>query len=176
MSTKSGGASAKISGLYFLPLVLLAYLLLFITDPGQASAALERSWHILAKLLPVLAVVIVLLGLFSYFFNPKKVGRYLGKGSGLRGWLIAVAGGILSHGPSYIWFPLLSDLRKDGTKAGLIAAFIYVRAIKLPWIPVMVEYFGWPFTVIISVYLIVAGVLQGLLIDLFDRWRPEGRG
>jgi uncharacterized membrane protein YraQ (UPF0718 family) len=101
--------------------------------------------------------------------------KFLGSESGLRGWLIAVAGGILSHGPVYIWFPLLSDLRGHGTKMGLIAAFIYVRAIKLPWIPLMVEYFGWPFTIIISIYLIIAGVVQGLLIDLLyvDEQRPQ---
>jgi uncharacterized membrane protein YraQ (UPF0718 family) len=89
--------------------------------------------------------------------------------SGFRGWLIAVTGGILSHGPSYIWFPILSDLRSHGTKAGLIATFMYVRAIKLPWIPVMIDYFGWPFTLILAFFIIVAGVVQGLLIDFFDR-------
>jgi uncharacterized membrane protein YraQ (UPF0718 family) len=169
MSPKRG-APVKVSGIYFLALVLLAYLLLFGTTPDKALAALAESWQVLAKLLPALIVVIVLLGLFNYFFNPKKMARFLGSESGLRGWLIAVAGGILSHGPAYIWFPLLSDLRGHGTKMGLIAAFIYVRAIKLPWIPLMVEYFGWPFTIIISLYLIVGGVVQGLLIDLFDRW------
>jgi uncharacterized membrane protein YraQ (UPF0718 family) len=94
-------------------------------------------WLVLAKLLPVLMAVIVLLGLFNSFFNPKKIAKFLGSESGLRGWLIA--------------------------------AFIYVRAIKLPWIPLMVEYFGWPFTIIISLYLIIAGVVQGMLIDLFER-------
>jgi uncharacterized membrane protein YraQ (UPF0718 family) len=168
MSPK-GGAPVRVSGIYFLALVLLAYLLLFSTTPDKALAALAESWLVLAKLLPVLMAVIVLLGLFNSFFNPKKMAKFLGSESGLRGWLIAVAGGILSHGPVYIWFPLLSDLRGHGTKIGLIAAFIYVRAIKLPWIPLMVEYFGWPFTIIISIYLIIAGVVQGMLIDFFER-------
>lgn len=168
-------APVRVSGLYFLALVLLAYLLLLITTPDKAFAALAASWLVLAKLLPVLIVVIALLGLFNYFFNPKKMAKFLGSESGLRGWVIAVTGGILSHGPVYIWFPLLSDLRSHGTKMGLIAAFIYVRAIKLPWIPLMVEYFGWPFTIIISIYLIIAGVVQGLLIDLLyvDEQRPQ---
>ena len=162
-------SSPKTNGKYFLPVIIVIYLLLFFYNSDAAVEALTASWNILVKLLPILAVVISLLGLFSYFLKPKKLAKYLGRESGFRGWLIAVAGGILSHGPSYIWFPILSDLRSHGTKAGLIAAFMYVRAIKLPWIPVMIDYFGWHFTLILAFFIIVAGVVQGLLIDLFDR-------
>jgi len=162
-------SSPKISGRYFLPVIIAVYLLLFLYNSDAAIDALTASWKILAKLLPILSVVIILLGLFNYFFNPKKLAKHLGGESGFRGWMIAVTGGILSHGPSYIWFPILSDLRSNGTKSGLIAAFIYVRAIKLPWIPVMIDYFGWPFTLILAFFIIVAGVVQGLLIDFFDR-------
>lgn len=162
-------SSPKISGKYFLPVIIVMYLLLFLYNSDAAVEALAASWKILAKLLPILTVVIILLGLFNYFLKPKKLAKHLGKESGFRGWLIAIAGGILSHGPSYIWFPILSDLHSNGTRAGLIATFMYVRAIKLPWIPVMIDYFGWPFTLILAFFIIIAGVAQGLLIDFFDR-------
>ena len=168
MNRKSA-SSRKVSGRYFLPVIIVIYLLLFLDNSDVAIEALAASWKILVKLLPILTVVIIILGVFNYFLNPKKLASHLGIESGFRGWLIAVTGGILSHGPSYIWFPILSDLRSHGTKAGLIATFMYVRAIKLPWIPVMIDYFGWPFTLILAFFIIVAGVVQGLLIDLFDR-------
>ena len=166
---KKSISSPKVSGRYFLPLIVAIYLLLFLYNSDAAVEALAASLKILVKLLPILTVVIILLGILNYFLNPKKLANHLGKESGFRGWMIAVAGGILSHGPSYIWFPILSDLRSHGTKSGLIAAFMYVRAIKLPWIPVMIDYFGWPFTLILAFFIIVAGVVQGLLIDFFDR-------
>lgn len=161
--------SPKISGIYFLSFILLVYLFLLSTNPSQAVAALRTSGETLAGVLPVLVVVLLLLSLISYLFAPKKISNYLGKGSGFKGCMISVAGGILSHGPAYIWFPMLSELRSRGTKTGLIATFIYVRAIKLPWLPLMAELFGWSFTLIICSYLILGGIVQGLLIDWCDR-------
>ncbi len=162
---KTTASSPKISGKYFLPAVLLLYLFLYIMMPDNAIDAFLKSWKILIKLLPILTTVVVLLGLFNYFFNTKQLSRYLGKDSGMRAWFIAVAGGILSHGPSYIWYPMLSELRKQGARDGLLVAFIYVRAIKLPLIPIMIDYFGWQFTIILAFYLIIAGVIQGLFVD-----------
>ena len=157
--------SAKISGKYFLPAVLIIYLFFYITVPEAAEEAFLNSMHILLKLLPVFFVVIILLGIFNYFFKPKMIAKHLGVESGARGWIIAVVGGILSHGPSYIWYSMLSDLRNHGVRDGLIVTFIYVRAIKLPWLPVMIDYFGWLFTLVVSLVLIVAGVVQGMIID-----------
>lgn len=158
-------AGPKPSGLYFLPLVLLCYLLLGFLDPGGALASLAKSGEILAKLLPVMLVVILLLGAISHFFDAKALSRHLGKESGIRAWLIAVAGGILSHGPSYVWYPMLAKLQGQGVRDGLIATFLYVRSIKLPWLPVMVDYFGWEFTALLSLYLILFGLLQGWLLE-----------
>jgi uncharacterized membrane protein YraQ (UPF0718 family) len=157
-----------------LSVIVGIYLLLSLNNSDAAIEALAASWKIIVKLLPILTAVIVLLGILNYFLDPKKLAKHLRKESGFRGWMIAVAGGILSHGPSYIWFPILSDLRNHGTKEGLIATFMYVRAIKLPWIPVMIDYFGWPFTLILAFFIIVAGVVQGLLIDFFDRQESAG--
>ncbi|MEA3374265.1 MAG: permease [Campylobacterota bacterium] len=166
---KQTGASSKVSGKYFLPVVLLIYLFFYLSAPEAAGEALLKSIHILLKLLPVLLVVIVLLGIFNYFFKPRAIAKHLGVESGARGWVIAVVGGILSHGPSYVWYQMLSDLRNHGAKDGLIVTFIYVRAIKLPWLPVMIDYFGWLFTIVVSLVLIVAGVVQGMIMERLDR-------
>lgn len=108
-----------------------------------------------------------MLGVLNYFFKPGTIARYLGRKSGLRGWMIAVISGILSHGPSYVWYQMLSDLRSHGARDGLIVTFIYVRAIKLPWLPLMIDYFGWLFTVVLAIVLIVAGIVQGMMMERF---------
>jgi len=89
----------------------------------------------------------------------------LGKESGFKGWVFALLGGILSHGSSYVWYPMLSELRKHGARDGLIVAFFYARAIKLPWLPVMVSYFGITFTLVLSVYILLGAWIQGLIVD-----------
>jgi len=74
-------------------------------------------------------------------------------------------GGILSSGPVYVWYPLLADLREEGMRDSLVAAFMYARAIKIPMIPLLVYYFGWNFTLLFTLYLLIFSVLNGLLVE-----------
>ncbi len=97
--------------------------------------------------------------------NPKGVAKYLGKKSGLKGWVIAVVGGILSHSSSFIWYKMLVNLREQEVKDGLIVTFLYSRAIKLPWLSLMLSYFGYAFTMLLMFYIITAALFQGLIVE-----------
>ena len=158
---------AKVSGKIFLPVVLLLYIGFAFHDPHKTLNALDAALHVFLKILPIIVSVIVLLGVFNYFFDPKKFSQKLNAGSGIKGWFFALAGGVISHGPVYVWYPLLTDLRSNGVRDGLIVAFIYSRSIKVPMLPVMIDYFGWKFTLILSVYTLLAAVLQGIVMDFF---------
>jgi uncharacterized membrane protein YraQ (UPF0718 family) len=93
--------------------------------------------------------------------------KYLGQEAGLKGWLLAIIGGILVSGPPYILFPLLKDLKKKGMSNALLAVFLYNRNVKIPFFPVMIYYFGLTYTVIISFYIIIFSIFNGLLINFF---------
>ena len=107
------------------------------------------------------------MALFNSFIDEKAISKYLGEESGTKGWLLALVGGILSHGPGYVWYPLLQNLREQGAKDGLIIAFVYVRAIKLPWLPLMVTYFGLSFTLVYTFYVVLGAYVQGMIADKF---------
>jgi uncharacterized membrane protein YraQ (UPF0718 family) len=158
---------AKVSGKIFLPVVLFLYIGFAFHDPHKTLMALDAALHVFLKILPIIASVIILLGVFNYFFDAKKFSQKLQKGSGVKGWFFALAGGVISHGPVYVWYPLLTDLRANGVRDGLIVAFVYARSIKVPMLPVMIDYFGWKFTLILSVYTLLAAVLQGVIMDMF---------
>lgn len=100
--------------------------------------------------------------------NPKTVSKYVGKRSGIKGWFLAISTGILSHGPIYVWYPLLKDLRDKGMRNGLIAAFLYIRAIKIPLLPLMVYYFGLLFMVVLLPYIVIASLVEGKIIELIE--------
>jgi len=104
-------------------------------------------------------------GFVQFFHHPGVLAKHLGHKSGMRGWFIALTAGILSHGPMYAWYSMIEDLRRHGMRDGLIAAFFYARAIKLPLLPLMVAYFGLDFTVILSCLTILAAWGQGVAID-----------
>jgi len=159
----------KLNGRYLLPLVCFGYALLYIYYPDKTVEALWKSLSTMLHLLPVFLVVIVLMGIFTALLSAKRIAKLLGNESGLKGWLIAVLGGILSHGSSYIWYQMLANLREQKVKDGLIVTFLYTRAIKLPWLPLMVSYFGYAFTMLLMFYIIIGALFQGLIIEKINQ-------
>jgi len=169
MNKKNGQKKRSRFGVYFLAFVILVYLLLFVLQPEATQIALKVSGHLLVKIIPIFLLVILFMGITNYFLHPKIVSKYLGKTSGFKGWLLATSTGILSHGPIYAWYPLLKELRDHGMRSGLVAVFLYNRAIKIPLLPLMIYYFGINFVVILLIYMIIASLLEGKIIEIVER-------
>ncbi len=164
---KQGGAVA-FRGKYLLLTVGLCYAILLFVNQATALSALLKSSQVLLKILPIIAVVILFTALLNYFLQPKQVARHLGHESGARAWLWSLLAGLISHGPMYAWYPMLEDLRRHGMRDGLIVVFFYSRAIKIPLLPMMVDYFGWGFTLVLSFYILTGALIQGWLLECFD--------
>lgn len=109
------------------------------------------------------------MGTINYFVNFKKIKKYVGKKSGLKGWLIATIAGILSHGSIYMWYPFLKDLHERGMRSGLVAVFLYNRAIKIPLLPIMIYYFGIKFVILLSIYMVIASIIEGRIIEIIEK-------
>lgn len=159
---------SNFQGLYFLGSVVFLYLLLFLFYPITVQASLKASAVIFIQICPVLVMIILLMGIMNYFVHPKTISKYVGEGSGIRGWLLAIFTGTLSLGPIYAWYPLLRNLRDQGMKTGLIVVFLYARAIKIPLLPLMVYYFGTVFVAILTGYMIIAALVQGYIFQSIE--------
>ncbi|MCD6149760.1 hypothetical protein J7J13_03185 [bacterium] len=158
----------KISGKWiFLIIVAIIYLIMAIIDFDLVKNALAEFIFLLKKIIPVLILVFALMFFSNLFLDAKKIRKLAGESAGVKGWFVAVVAGILSSGPIYMWYPLLADLKEKGTKDGFIAAFLYNRAVKIPMLPMMIYYFGWPFTIIITIYMILFSVINGVLVEKF---------
>jgi uncharacterized membrane protein YraQ (UPF0718 family) len=154
-------------GWIFLGLVLFLYFVALALNFELGKIALQKSLEIGKGLVFPLILVFAAMFAFNVFLDPQKASYFIGRKSGIKGWVIAVIGGILSSGPVYLWYPLLSDLRSSGLKNSLIAVFLYNRAIKIPLLPVMVAYFSWTFVIILSVYMVAFSILNGLAVGFF---------
>ncbi|MCF6206803.1 MAG: permease [Sulfurovum sp.] len=156
----------KSSGKIMLLVVVVLYTITFFLSPKTGQKALASAWEIIEMVAPILLIVFFLMALLNTSIDSKYIAKHLGKESGLKGWLIALGGGILSHGPAYVWYPMLAQMREHGAREGLIVAFFYARSVKLPWLPLMVSYFGLLFTVLLTFFVIVGAWLQGLVADM----------
>ena len=163
------GKKERYSGLYFLGSVILLYILLLLVKPDRIRQALNVSGEVLYQIVPVLVLIFVFMLVLNYVVTPRTVSKYVGQGSGIKGWLLAITTGMLSHGPIYIWYPLLKELQDQGMRNGLIAAFLYNRAIKLPHLPLMVFYFGSVFVGLLLIYMVIASVIVGKLVELLAK-------
>ena len=155
-------------GKYFFLVILILYGVLFFVNSQTALAALQKSGAVLIKILPIIVVVILFTALLNYFLQPRQIANHLGRESGARGWLWALAAGVISHGPMYAWYPLLEDLRSHGMRDGLIVVFFFSRAIKIPLLPMMIDYFGLAFTLVLSFYILIGALVQGWILEILE--------
>jgi uncharacterized membrane protein YraQ (UPF0718 family) len=154
---------------WFLAIVVASYALCAALAPDLASRALAHGWQALRRMLPVLALVLVLMVVLDLTLRPQQIAQHLGRRGGLRGWLLALVAGILSAGPVYAWYPLLAELRDKGMRPSTAAVFLYARAIKLPLLPLLFHYFGAAYSVVLSLYLAGFALLSGLVMERLDR-------
>jgi len=156
-------------GKYLLLVVIIFYGVFFLANSETALSALQKSATLLIKILPIFVVVILFTALLNYFMQPKQIADHLGRGSGARGWLWALIAGVISHGPMYAWYSLLEDLRSHGMRDGLIVVFFASRTIKIPLLPIMIDYFGWIFTLLLSFYILIGALVQGWILEIMEQ-------
>ena len=153
------------TGIIFLGIVLISYILIAIISPAKIITALKFALKILLKIIPIFAIVIILMALLNYFLTPKRLKKFISKEAGKKRWLIAIITGIISTGPIYAWYPILNDIQREGKNNGFIAAFLYNRAVKPALLPLMIYYFGLKFVIILTIVMMILSVLQGILVE-----------
>ena len=109
-------------------------------------------------------LVFVIMAITNYFITPKFVIQHL-KNKGFKKWFFIIIGGILSSGPIYMWYPLLADLKAKGLSYGLIACFLYTRALKIQLFPIAIFYFGIKYIIILSSVIIFTSIIQGIFLN-----------
>ena len=155
----------KISGKWiFLITVTIFYVVLAILNVDMAEMAVIQLFKLIWKILPIFVLIFVLMFLSNLLLDAQKIIKYTGESAGVKGWVISILTGILSSGPIYMWYPLLSDLKDKGMKDAFITTFLYNRAVKIPLLPMMFYYFGLAFTIVLSIFMIIFSVINGLVV------------
>ena len=155
----------KNRGWLFLLITLIIYLIIGVIKQDILMSAIQFFLLVIRKIIPIFIFVFLLMVITNYFTNQKYIIRHLGKDSGLRGWLLSIAAGLISTGPIFMWYPLLKDLQKLGVKKRFIAAFLYSRAVKPVLIPLLIVYFGLVYTIVLIIVMIIMSVFQGLVVE-----------
>ena len=146
-------------------LVIAVYLIFAVVNMPLILSSLNTFISLVISILPILVIVFLLMFISNLFLSSKRITKLLGSESGIKGYIFSVIFGILSAGPIYMWYPLLSDLKDKGVKNSLIVVFLYNRAVKIPLLPMMIYYFGSLFVLILTIYMVIFSIINGLIID-----------
>ena len=111
--------------------ILLGICTLFNREYGFTALKLTGSYF--WEMLKVLPPIFLILGLLDVWVPKETMIKFMGKGSGLRGGVLAFFMGSAAAGPLYAAFPVAQMLLKK--EASLINIFIFIGAwstTKLP--------------------------------------------
>lgn len=153
------------TGWYFLIISIMIFLTAIYLKPNIFIPSIKILSNTLTRIIPIFILVFIIMFITNYFITKEWLNKHLGKSSGIKSWAIAVTTGIISSGPIYMWFPMLAELKEKGVNEGLIATFLYSRAVKPALFPIMILYFGITFTIVISVVMILFSIIQGITLN-----------
>ena len=116
-------------------IMLLADLLLLCMSPELGRKAVSLSGNHLLQMLSVIPPLFLLLGLLDVWVPKETMTKYMGRGAGARGGVLAFLLGSLSAGPLYASFPVAAVFLKKGVS--LTNVFIFIGAWSTTKVPMM---------------------------------------
>ncbi len=157
--------SSNKGGWYFLLAVAFVYVIFFIVSPEVMQKALIFLEKLIIQLIPIFVFVFIIMVLTTRYLTTDTIIKHVGKDAGIKKWILMIIFGIISTGPIYAWYPLMADFKKQGVSSGLLATFLYNRAIKIQFLPLLLVYFDTFFVVLLTVFMIIFSILQGLIVN-----------
>lgn len=103
--------------------------------PDLGKRALDNTLDSFKEMLSVLPPIFVLLGLLDVWVDRATMVKYTGKGSGVKGVLIAFLLGSAAAGPLYAAFPFAGVMLKKGSS--LMNVLIFIGAWSTTKIPLL---------------------------------------
>jgi uncharacterized membrane protein YraQ (UPF0718 family) len=149
----------------FLSLSVVITLFIYALDVSKGMIIAKTVYLTFFEVLDIIIAVSIFIGLFQVWVKPATIVRLLGKGSGLKGFILVCTFPILMGGSLFTVFPLLKTLKDKGARTGAIASFITAWGGKAPLLPLETKFLGWPFALVRLGFIIIFAFIMGILMD-----------
>lgn len=149
----------------FLSLSVGITLLVYAVEAAKGRIVVETVYATFFDVLDIIVAVSVFIGLFQVWIKPATIVKWLGRGSGVKGFILVCTFPILMGGSLFTIFPLLKVLREKGASSGAIASFITAWGGKAPLLPLEIKFLGWPFALLRLGCVVVFAVAMGVLME-----------
>jgi uncharacterized membrane protein YraQ (UPF0718 family) len=96
-------------------ILLLGYAVLYLIDSSLFMASSQKTTNSLIEMAQILPPIFILLGLLDVWVKRETIVKAMGKGSGIKGILLAFFLGSAAAVPLYAAFPVALTLLKKGS-------------------------------------------------------------
>jgi uncharacterized membrane protein YraQ (UPF0718 family) len=149
----------------FLSLSVVITLFIYALNASKGMIIAKTVYLTFFEVLDIIIAVSIFIGLFQIWVKPPTIVKWLGKGSGLKGFILVCTFPILMGGSLFTVFPLLKTLKDKGARTGAIASFITAWGGKAPLLPLETKFLGWPFALVRLGFIILFAFVMGILMD-----------
>ena len=140
-------------------------LLVYAVEAAKGQIVVSTVYLTLFDVLDIIVAVSIFIGLFQVWVKPATIVKWLGKGSGVRGFILVCTFSIFMGGSLFTIFPLLKTLREKGARPGALASFITAWGGKAPLLPLETQFLGWPFALLRLSLVVLFAFIMGILMD-----------
>jgi len=151
-------------------LLVIAFVCLlasFIADRNKTWIGVIKGLKMFLNLLPAILSVLILVSIFLFFLPNQTLVHYLGKESGIMGYVIAALLGSISLIPGFIAYPLAGILLKNGVSYPVIAVFITtLMMVGILTLPIEIKYFGVRTAIMRNILYFIGALFIGGVIGL----------
>jgi len=143
-------------------------ILSLVANRDKTWNGIRKGMTMFLKLLPVLIIMLALVSVVLFLIPNETLVKYMGEGSGVKGWITAALLGSIALIPGFIAYPLCGILLKNGVAYSVIAVFITTLMMTgFITLPLEAKFFGWRISIVRNTFSLVAALFIGLLMSLF---------
>jgi len=112
-------------------------------DRAKTRKALMKGLKAFEGILPEFLVVVMIVAVVLSVFDPPRISRLIGSGSGWVGIMVASLVGAITLIPGFVAFPAAAELLRNGAGVTQIAAFVSsLMMVGVVTLPLEIRYFG----------------------------------
>ncbi|MBP7868825.1 MAG: permease [Firmicutes bacterium] len=149
-------------------MVAVLFVVVMPLAPAQGRVAGAASLEYLKEMALILPPVFFLIGLLEMWVPRSMVEKYLGRKSGIAGFVISALLGSVAVGPMYAAFPFARTLLDKGTSLFNVVVFLTMWAAgKIPTVMMEAKFMGVEFALLrlgltVAASVVIAWVMQRL--------------
>lgn len=155
----------------FLWIVLLIYIFLGIFS----FSSFINIWKdflstFVNQILLVLVIVFIFMFVLNLILEKDIIKNKIKNSKSSTKYIFSIIWWIFSTGPVYLWYPFLKQLHDNWLNYWHLASFIYARAVKIPFLIIMIFYFWLKYTIIFNITLVLLALIVWILTNLIFKY------